>query len=102
MVTRSSLNSNDESPTVNQSGYKSMIWSLLYLIGIRPDTMHVIRIVGRFQANPKESHLHTVKRIFRYPQGTQDFGLWYPNDIISLFIHIHMWIGLEMLMNENH
>ncbi|GJY88049.1 retrovirus-related pol polyprotein from transposon TNT 1-94 [Tanacetum coccineum] len=32
----------------------------------------------RYQANPKESHLVTVKRIFRYLKGTPNLGLWYP------------------------
>ncbi|GJV97554.1 retrovirus-related pol polyprotein from transposon TNT 1-94 [Tanacetum coccineum] len=31
-----------------------------------------------YQANPKESHLVVVKRIFRYPKGTPNLGLWYP------------------------
>ena len=57
MVTGCSLSSNDESPTVNQPVYKSMIGSLLYLTGTRLDIMHAVGIVGRFQANPKESHL---------------------------------------------
>ncbi|GJS79119.1 retrovirus-related pol polyprotein from transposon TNT 1-94 [Tanacetum coccineum] len=30
------------------------------------------------QANPKESHLVVVKRIFRYLKGTPNLGLWYP------------------------
>jgi len=34
--------------------------------------------VARFQANPKESHLKSVKRIFRYLKGTSDLRLWYP------------------------
>ncbi|KAI3735996.1 hypothetical protein L6452_15526 [Arctium lappa] len=29
-------------------------------------------------ANPKESHLSAVKRIFRYLKGTADLGPWYP------------------------
>ncbi|GKD01332.1 hypothetical protein Tco_1171606 [Tanacetum coccineum] len=29
-------------------------------------------------ANPKESHLIAVKRIFRYLKGTPGLGLWYP------------------------
>ncbi|KAK9044453.1 hypothetical protein V6N11_058353 [Hibiscus sabdariffa] len=33
-----------------------------------------------FQANPKESHLKAVKRIFRYLQDTPSLGLWYPRD----------------------
>jgi len=37
--------------------------------------MHAVGIVGRFQENPKESHLQAVKRIFKYLHGTQYFGL---------------------------
>nr|GEW39422.1 uncharacterized mitochondrial protein AtMg00810-like [Tanacetum cinerariifolium] len=36
------------------------------------------RIARRYQANPKESHLIAVKRIFRYLKGTLSLGLWYP------------------------
>ncbi|GJT28516.1 retrovirus-related pol polyprotein from transposon TNT 1-94 [Tanacetum coccineum] len=31
-----------------------------------------------YQANPKESHLVAIKRIFRYLKGTPNLGLWYP------------------------
>nr|GEW61272.1 ribonuclease H-like domain-containing protein [Tanacetum cinerariifolium] len=37
----------------------------------------------RFQVNPNVSHLHAVKRIFRYLKGQPKLGLWYPKD--SLF-----------------
>jgi len=57
MITRCNLSSHDDSPMVNQPEYRSMIVSLLYLTGTRPDIMHANGIVGRFQANPKESHL---------------------------------------------
>ncbi|GKB93223.1 hypothetical protein Tco_0979360 [Tanacetum coccineum] len=32
----------------------------------------------QYKANPKESHLITVKRIFMYLKGTASLGLWYP------------------------
>ncbi|GJS24702.1 retrovirus-related pol polyprotein from transposon TNT 1-94 [Tanacetum coccineum] len=32
----------------------------------------------QYRANPKESHLIAVKRIFRYLKGTPNHGLWYP------------------------
>ncbi|GJR92471.1 retrovirus-related pol polyprotein from transposon TNT 1-94 [Tanacetum coccineum] len=32
----------------------------------------------QYRANPKESHLIAVKRIFRYLKGTPSLGLWYP------------------------
>ncbi|GJY75524.1 uncharacterized mitochondrial protein-like protein [Tanacetum coccineum] len=34
----------------------------------------------RFQVNSKVSHLHAVKRIFRYLKGQPKLGLWYPKD----------------------
>ncbi len=80
MVTGCSLSSNDESTAVHKPTYRSMIGSLLYLTGTRPDVMHAVGIIRRFQANPKESHLQAVKIIFKYLQGTQDFGLWYLRD----------------------
>ena len=57
--------------------------------------MHVVGIVGRFQENPKESHLQVVKRIFKYLQGTHKFGLWYPRDT-DLTLHAYIdvyWAG---------
>ncbi|GJU70796.1 putative ribonuclease H-like domain-containing protein [Tanacetum coccineum] len=38
---------------------------------------------ARFQVTPKVSHIHAVKRIFRYLKGQPKLGLWYPKD--SLF-----------------
>ncbi|GJX17484.1 hypothetical protein Tco_0218316 [Tanacetum coccineum] len=35
---------------------------------------------ARYQVNPKVSHLHTVKRIFRYLNGQPKLGLWYLKD----------------------
>lgn len=57
--------------------------------------MHVVGIVGRFQENPKESHLQVVKIIFKYLQETQDFQLWYPKGT-NLTLHAYRivyWIG---------
>nr|GEV19401.1 hypothetical protein [Tanacetum cinerariifolium] len=46
--------------------YRSMIGSLMYLTASRPDNMFVICAYARHQVTPKEFHLHTVKRMFRY------------------------------------
>ncbi|GJW30219.1 putative ribonuclease H-like domain-containing protein [Tanacetum coccineum] len=35
---------------------------------------------ARYQVNPKVSHLHVVKRIFRYLKVQPKLGLWYPKD----------------------
>eukprot|EP00253_Pinus_taeda_P029965 PITA_29965 len=90
-----SLSPNDESAAVHQPTYRSMIGSLVYLIGTRLDIMHAVGIVGRFQENPKEAHLQAVKIIFKYLPGTQNYDLWYPRNI-DLTLHAYTdgdWAG---------
>jgi hypothetical protein len=77
MVTGCKLSKDDDSPDVDQRSYRSMIGSLLYITTSRLDIMHAIGMVGRYQAAPKQSHLQTVKRIFRYLKETMTYGLWY-------------------------
>ncbi|GJS66210.1 hypothetical protein Tco_0680774 [Tanacetum coccineum] len=60
--------------------YRSMIGSLMYLTAFRPDIIFVVCACARFQVTPKTSHLHAVKRIFRYLKGQSKLGLWYPRD----------------------
>ena len=55
--------------------YKGMIGSLLYLTATRPDIMYSIGLCARYQSDPKESHLTTVRRIFRYLKGTPNLSL---------------------------
>jgi hypothetical protein len=80
MVTRCKLSLDDDSPKVDQTMYRSMIKSFLYSTETRRDIMQVVGLVGRFQYAPRETHLKTVKIIFRYLKGTLEFGLWYPKD----------------------
>ncbi|GJY94295.1 putative ribonuclease H-like domain-containing protein [Tanacetum coccineum] len=65
---------------VDEHLYRSMIRSLMYLTSSRPDIMFAVCACARFQVNPKSSHLHAVKRIFRYLKGQPKLGLWYPKD----------------------
>ena len=72
-----------------------MIGSLLYVTASRPDAMQAVGQVARFQAAPKENHIIAVKRIFRYLEGTMDFGLWYPkgNDLTLIAYSDVEWAG---------
>ncbi|GJX15315.1 hypothetical protein Tco_0216147 [Tanacetum coccineum] len=72
-----------EAKDVDVHLYRSMIGSLMYLTASRPDIVFVVCACARFQVIPKVSHLHVVKRIFRYLKGQPKLGLWYPKD--SLF-----------------
>nr|GEX37534.1 hypothetical protein [Tanacetum cinerariifolium] len=60
--------------------YRSMIGSLMYLTSPRPDIMFAVCACAHFQVKPKVSHLHAVKKIFRYLKGKPHLGLWYPKD----------------------
>ncbi|GKC97049.1 retrovirus-related pol polyprotein from transposon TNT 1-94 [Tanacetum coccineum] len=44
----------------------------------RPDIQFSTCLYARYQANPKESHLVAIKRIFWYLKGTLNLSLWYP------------------------
>ncbi|GJW08045.1 putative ribonuclease H-like domain-containing protein, partial [Tanacetum coccineum] len=54
---------------VDKHLYRSMIRSLMYLTSSRPDIMFAVCACARFQVNLKSSHLHAMKRIFRYLKG---------------------------------
>jgi hypothetical protein len=80
MVVGCNLSKIDVSPDVDQRIYLSMIGSLLYITTSRPDIMKVVGMVGRYQSTPKQSHLVSIKRIFKYLKGTMTYGLWYPRN----------------------
>jgi hypothetical protein len=74
MQTSCKLSKDDDSKSTYQRQYRSMIGSLLYVKTSKPDVMQAVGQVARFQVAPVLS----VKRIFKYLKGTEEFGLWYP------------------------
>ncbi|GJS46724.1 putative ribonuclease H-like domain-containing protein [Tanacetum coccineum] len=78
--TNKALLKDEEAEDVDVHLYRSMIGSLMYLTASRPDIMFAVCACARFQVTPKVSHLHVVKRIFRYLKGQPKLGLWYPKD----------------------
>ncbi|CAM8975463.1 unnamed protein product [Rhodiola kirilowii] len=79
-ATHLKITKDDAGTKVDQTLYRSMIGSLLYLTASRPDIVYAERVCARYQADPKESHLLQVKRIMKYVCGTVDFGIWYTKD----------------------
>ncbi|GJS71794.1 retrovirus-related pol polyprotein from transposon TNT 1-94 [Tanacetum coccineum] len=62
---------------VNETSYRGMIGSLMYLTATRPKIQFFTVLCARYQSNPKESHLTAVKRILRCLKGTPTLGLCY-------------------------
>ncbi|GJR52203.1 putative ribonuclease H-like domain-containing protein [Tanacetum coccineum] len=74
------LGKDEEGEDVDVHLYRSMIGCLMYLTASRPDIMFAVCLCARFQVTPKVSHMHAVKRIFRYLKHQPKLGLWYPKD----------------------
>nr|GEV86742.1 uncharacterized mitochondrial protein AtMg00810-like [Tanacetum cinerariifolium] len=77
MQTQKLLLKDKDGEKVDVHMYRSMIGSLMYLTSSRPDIMFVVCACARYQVNPKVSHLHAVKKIYRYLKGQPKLGLWY-------------------------
>ncbi|GJV36726.1 putative nucleotidyltransferase, ribonuclease H [Tanacetum coccineum] len=80
METQKPLLKDEDGEEVDVHMYRSMIGSLMYLTSSRPDIMFAVCACARYKVNPKVSHLHVVKRIFKYLKGQPKLGLWYPKD----------------------
>ncbi|GKB20061.1 hypothetical protein Tco_0853984 [Tanacetum coccineum] len=70
MLPPNNLGPDESGVSVNETLFRGMIGSLMYLTASRPDIQFSTCIYARHQANPKESHLVIVKRFFRYLKGT--------------------------------
>ncbi|KAK2426713.1 putative mitochondrial protein [Trifolium repens] len=71
------LTKDEKGISVDQSLYRSMISSLLYLTASRPGLTYAVGVCARYQADPKVSHMTQVKRILKYVNGTSDYGIMY-------------------------
>ncbi|GJQ93013.1 uncharacterized mitochondrial protein-like protein [Tanacetum coccineum] len=80
METSRPLMKDENAKDVDVHLYRSMIGSLMYITSLRLDIMFDVCACARFQVTPKVSHLHVVKRIYRYLKGQPKLGLWYPKD----------------------
>ncbi|GKC08005.1 retrovirus-related pol polyprotein from transposon TNT 1-94 [Tanacetum coccineum] len=65
---------------VDQTRFRGMVGSLMYLTASRPDVVFTVCMCARYQTKPTKKHLEAIKRVFRYLKGTINMGLWYPKD----------------------
>ncbi|KAF7135792.1 hypothetical protein RHSIM_Rhsim08G0133500 [Rhododendron simsii] len=80
MSTTTKLSKDTDGVSVDQTLYRSMIGSLLYLIASCPDIAFSVGVCARYQANPKESHLTAIKCVIKYVSGTIGYGIWLSRD----------------------
>jgi len=66
-----------EGKKIDETYYKQIVGSLMYITATRPDIMFGVSFISRFMASPTEVHLQAAKRILRYLKGTINYGIFY-------------------------
>nr|GEU92269.1 retrovirus-related Pol polyprotein from transposon TNT 1-94 [Tanacetum cinerariifolium] len=73
MVDRLKLDEDLSGIPVDQTCFRSMVGSLMYLTASRPDLVFVVCMCARYQAKPTKKHLEALKRVFRSTSGSAQF-----------------------------
>nr|GFB20175.1 retrovirus-related Pol polyprotein from transposon TNT 1-94 [Tanacetum cinerariifolium] len=80
MVDRLKLDEDPLGIPVNQTHFRSLVSSLMYLTANRPDLVFNVCMCARYHAKPTKKHLEALKRVFQFLKGTINWGLWYLKD----------------------
>jgi hypothetical protein len=73
--TKSKMSATKSDPYADHSLYRSLAGALQYLTFTRPDISYAVQQICLFMHNPMEDHMHALRRILRYIQGTCHYGL---------------------------
>ncbi|GJT29227.1 hypothetical protein Tco_0909502 [Tanacetum coccineum] len=74
MVPPNNLGLDLNGKAVNETQHRGIIGLLMYLTANRLDIQFSTCLYARYKANPKESHLIAVKRIFKYLKDTPNLA----------------------------
>lgn len=77
MVPGSKIDIDDGGERVDETFYKQIIGSLMYITNTRPDLQFSVSLLSRFMSKPTQLHVQAAKRVLRYLRGTLDYGIWY-------------------------
>ncbi|KAJ9566937.1 hypothetical protein OSB04_002903 [Centaurea solstitialis] len=75
-------------PVADPTLYRSLAGGLQYLTFTRSDISFAVQQICLYMHDPREPHLHALKRILRYIRGTLDYGLQlHPSTTTSLIAY---------------
>lgn len=77
LVPGSKLDLDEGGERVDETLYKQIVGSLIYITNTRPDLQFAVSLLSRYMSRPTTLHLAAAKKVMRYLKGTMDFGLWY-------------------------
>ena len=92
-ILRLKLVKDDSGEKVDESLYKSIIGSLLYLTVSRLDIAFAVGIYARYQASLRVSYLHSAKHILKYVLGTMGCG-------IRMILHKYLWVIVMLTVQD--
>ena len=65
-------------PEIDVTEYQQCVGSLMHaIVWTHPNIAHIVGVVSRHAAAPRQAHITAVKRIFHYLWGTSDYKLTY-------------------------
>eukprot|EP00253_Pinus_taeda_P021032 PITA_21032 len=71
-------NTKKEEEDMSRVPYASAVSSLMYvMVCTRPDIAHAMIALSKFMSKPGKEHWTAMMRVFRYLNGTSDYGLCY-------------------------
>lgn len=71
------VSKDEKGVAVDETYYKQLVGSLMYLTATRPDMMFVTCLISRYMSRPTKLHLQVAKRALRYLRGTTNYGIHY-------------------------
>ena len=83
------LSAKSTSPIVDESLFRQLAGSLIYLTATKPDISFAVSYISRLMTAPKADHWTAEKRVLRSVSGTFDYGLlytWSPNPTLCGYI----------------
>ncbi|KAI5355535.1 hypothetical protein L3X38_008430 [Prunus dulcis] len=86
LVATDKLKREDGSEAADESLFRKIVGSLLYLTATKPDIMFSACLLARFMHNPSKMHYGAAKRVLRYIQGTIDYGIEYVTGKSALLV----------------
>eukprot|EP00253_Pinus_taeda_P032435 PITA_32435 len=93
---RLKLSAESSSLPVDETLFRQLVGSLIYLTATIPDISFAVSYISRFMSAPKADHWIAAKRVLRYVRGTSDYGLLYTcssDPILSGYTDSD-WVGL--------
>jgi len=77
IVLSSKLHSDEGGVKVNETYFKQIVRSLMYLTTTRLDIMFIVSLISRCMSKPTKLYLQAAKRTLRYLKGTVSYEILY-------------------------